>query len=289
MAMPQSLQITDEEYTAFVGRNSKKYLSHFKRFNVLGVDNFKPAWNWAAFFFGPFWMFYRKLYLWGLLALFLELIPYVNFIAAIAWGMSGYYLYYRHIKSKISELKASAAGTNDLTKVLPELGGVHAWLLKAYIGLFVVVGGGGMILAIAIPQYQAYQRRAAEDAAIQQQAQAEKEATEWFNKGMALSETRKYSDAIAAYDRAIELNRNDADFYTMRGAAYDDSGNVQESIRDFNKAIELNPKHGHAYLFRGSAYGKLGDEQQKINDFIVAARLGQKNAQEFLTSLNIQW
>lgn len=280
--------ITDNDYIAFVGRNAQKYLPRFKKFNVLGMDNFKPAWHWPAFFFGPFWMFYRKLYLWGLLALFLEIIPYVNFIAMISWGVAGYYLYYRNTKKKILALRA-VSPDSDLSKALGDIGGVHAWLLKVYVGFIVLVGAGGIILAIAIPQYQTYQRRAAEDAARQQQAQAEKEATEWFNKGMAFSESHNYSDAIAAYDKAIELNPNDADFFTMRGVAYDDSGNVQEAIIDYNKALELNPKHGDAYLFRGDDFGKLGDEQQKINDFIMAARLGQKRAQEFLQSANIQW
>lgn len=89
-------QLAVDDYIAFVGKNAQKCVTHFNRFNVMGVENFKPAWLWPAFIFGPFWMFYRKLYLWGLLALFLGIIPYVNFIAWIAWGLTGYYLYFKH-------------------------------------------------------------------------------------------------------------------------------------------------------------------------------------------------
>lgn len=222
-------------------------------------------WNWAAFLWGPIWAIGHKVWI-GLLAF----IPFVGWIMNIVLGVKGsQWAWQKNNYASVEQFKAK------------QIKWVKAWFI------FVVLIA--LFFAIMIPQYQQYQRRTAEDVARQQRAQAEKEATEWFNKGMAFSESHNYSDAIAAYDKAIELNPNDADFFTMRGVAYDDSGNVQEAIMDYNKALELNPKHGDAYLFRGDDFGKLGDEQQKINDFIMAARLGQKRAQEFLQSANIQW
>ena len=148
-------EITDKEYAAFIGKNADKYLGRFHKFNILGIDNFRPTWHWPAFFLGPFWMFYRKMYLWGLIALLVSLIPYVNFIAWIVTGTVGYYLYYRHVRQKIIELK-SASSQGDISTAFSEVGGVHGWLLKVYYGLL-LIAFIGIIVSIAIPNFKRYE------------------------------------------------------------------------------------------------------------------------------------
>ncbi|HOD79703.1 MAG TPA: DUF2628 domain-containing protein [Syntrophorhabdus sp.] len=163
--------ITDSEYAAFIGKNSDKYLTKFKKFSVLGKDNFTATWHWPAFFFGPFWMFYRKLYLWAVGALVVEFIPWVNLLFWIGWGIVGYYLYYKHTKNKIQEFKGTAPPEN-VAPVLVQVGGVHHWLLKAYVALILICGVGGMIAAIGIPAYTGYKKRAAEVEGMKAEQQA---------------------------------------------------------------------------------------------------------------------
>jgi hypothetical protein len=147
--------VTEAEFATFIGRNSGAYLSRFRRFSVLGHDNFTPTWNWAAFFFGPFWMFYRKMYMWAVIALLVHFIPWVNFLFWIGWGIVGYYLYYKHAKNKILEFKAAAAPSGDIGPVLAEVGGVHGWLMKAYTILW-IIAALGILAAIAITGYVGY-------------------------------------------------------------------------------------------------------------------------------------
>ena len=162
--------ITDNEYATFIGRNSDKYLAKFKKFSVIGKDNFTATWHWSAFFFGPFWMLYRKLYVWAVVALVVLFIPWANLFFSVAWGIVGHYLYYKHAKNKIEEFKVSASPEN-LAPVLAQVGGVHIWLLKVYMALW-IIAVLGIMLAIAIPQYAGYKKRVADSEALKAGQQA---------------------------------------------------------------------------------------------------------------------
>jgi len=60
-------------------------------------------------------------------------------------------------------------------------------------------------------------------------------------------------------------------------------------IKDFNKAVELNPQDAKAYGGRGGCYGSIGNYKQAIMDIKTAAKLGDENAQEFLGRKGIKW
>jgi len=103
-------------------------------------------------------------------------------------------------------------------------------------------------------------------------------ATDWFDKGYALTTAGKYQEAVVAYARAIELDPKYAWAYYGRGHAYGRLGDPREAFKDFNRAIELDPKYLLAYLYRGAAYGKLGDYDQEIRDYDNAIELDPKYA-----------
>jgi hypothetical protein len=126
-------RVTEKEFARFIGDNADKYLQVFSRFDIEGVHN-KLSWHWPAFFFGFLWMAYRRMYVWALVALFLEcFIRYLAFdiiqhpIAAeasirIVYGLIADYLYYRYAKKKILELKRDKALFS-----LEKEGGVNHW------------------------------------------------------------------------------------------------------------------------------------------------------------------
>ena len=68
----------DEDYTcgvktntigAFVRNNAQTYIEKFKKSDAKGRNSF----NWAAFFFAPYWFFYRRLYKPGIIMLTIQL------------------------------------------------------------------------------------------------------------------------------------------------------------------------------------------------------------------------
>jgi len=72
--LPKEEKIEDftvEEAAAFIGPNSAQYIPRFYR---MSKQDSRVSWNWAAFLITPYWLFYRKNYVMGGLALFLTLL-----------------------------------------------------------------------------------------------------------------------------------------------------------------------------------------------------------------------
>jgi hypothetical protein len=102
-------EVTEEDFSSFIGKNAETYVRKFGKFNGDGVDKFSWTWHWPAFFFGFWWLLYRKLYLWALFAFLLLMIPYWFFLNSFIYGVIANYIYYKHVKKKITQKKRAAA------------------------------------------------------------------------------------------------------------------------------------------------------------------------------------
>jgi Flp pilus assembly protein TadD len=74
------------------------------------------------------------------------------------------------------------------------------------------------------------------------------------NRGNAYQSKGQYAQAIADFNKAIELNSKDDGAYTNRGVAYSKKGQDNQALADYNKAIELNPKNNTAYYNMACLY-----------------------------------
>jgi len=79
-AMAQDVYVTDDtdldgvkagDMRTFVGQNAHYYLPRFVK---MCKQNSSFGWNWAAFLLTPYWLWYRKQYLYGTLVLLFELL-----------------------------------------------------------------------------------------------------------------------------------------------------------------------------------------------------------------------
>ena len=68
-----------------------------------------------------------------------------------------------------------------------------------------------------------------------------------------------FGAAIEDYNKAIDLDPEDARTYTNRGNAYRDIGDFGAAIEDYNKAIDLDPEDARFYTNRGLAYAEKSD------------------------------
>jgi tetratricopeptide (TPR) repeat protein len=105
--------------------------------------------------------------------------------------------------------------------------------------------------------------------------------TNWSEIGRQAMDAKRWNEALNAYNKAIELNPNDASAYNNRGLAYDNLDKNDLAIADYEKAIELNPKYGDAFNNRGKTFGKLGDYKQAILNYDRAIELNPKNADAY--------
>ena len=102
---------------------------------------------------------------------------------------------------------------------------------------------------------------------VSQSSQEEMEANLVYQKGNFLLMLGQADLAIQSYNRAIELNSDDADAYISRGVAYTDMGEYDRAIVNFDKAIKLKPNYAEAYNNRGVAYDDMGDYGRAIEDY----------------------
>ena len=102
-------EVTEKEFSSYIEKNAENYIRKFRKFNVDGVDKFSWTWHWPAFFLGFWWLLYRKLYVWALIAFLLLMIPYWFFLNSFVYGVIANFIYYKHVKKKITQKKKAAA------------------------------------------------------------------------------------------------------------------------------------------------------------------------------------
>ena len=103
-----------------------------------------------------------------------------------------------------------------------------------------------------------------------------------FSQGLEKYEAGNYQGAITDYDKAIEINPQDAGAYSNRGSAKDDLGDYQGAIVDYDKAIEINPQYASAYLNRGIARELVNDLAGACSDWRKAADFGLKEPAQWV-------
>jgi TonB family C-terminal domain len=86
-----------------------------------------------------------------------------------------------------------------------------------------------------------------------------------------------FKEAIPYYDKAIELELYDADYYSKRAFAYYFLSNYQNAVFDYSNAIELEPKNDKYYNMRGINYYYLKDYQNAIKDHNKAIEIKPEN------------
>ena len=95
----------------------------------------------------------------------------------------------------------------------------------------------------------------------------------YFQRANFRAALGKYEEALADYDRAIELNPDHAVAYSNRGNVKSELGQHEAAVTDFDEAIRLNPDDAAAYYNRGNAKQQLGGDEAAVADFNEAIRL----------------
>jgi Tfp pilus assembly protein PilE len=171
--MPEAAPLagaTKDDLALFIGPNADRYLGKFARFRREGGDSFAATWHWPAFLFSFWWMLYRKMYLWAALVLLLGCVPYTTLVMMAVFGLCGNYLYYRHAKRSVAEIRSGTGTDVEVAAKLARAGGVNnVAVVVAPLLLFAVIG---ILAAIAIPQFVMYRQKAYEARARHQIVEA---------------------------------------------------------------------------------------------------------------------
>ncbi len=110
----------------------------------------------------------------------------------------------------------------------------------------------------------------------------------YLARGLSLRSQRRYEEAIAAFQKAIELSPNSADGYSMVSLTYVFVGKSEKAVEAIDEAMLRNPDHPFFYLYtRGMALFHLERFEEAVealkaalvkNPDFVPARLGLASA-----------
>jgi tetratricopeptide (TPR) repeat protein len=107
-------------------------------------------------------------------------------------------------------------------------------------------------------------------------------ADDHIEQGMAYVEQGKRDEAIAEFQKAIELEPDNADAYRNLGTVYVEQGKYEESVAAYEKAIELAPDFGEAYGDLAGVYTYLG----RLEEAVAAGKKAIELAPDYATAHN---
>jgi len=108
----------------------------------------------------------------------------------------------------------------------------------------------------------------------------------YYEKGLRLMKRRNYSQAIRAFNIAINLDSKNPNSWDSSGTSFLLLGKYNQAINNYTKAINLFPKTGFYYIERALAYYKVGNINAAIKDFKIAARLDEPIAKKVMIVLH---
>lgn len=100
----------------------------------------------------------------------------------------------------------------------------------------------------------------------------------------ALSEARcgSFDNAIALFDRLLQVNPFSARDYNNRGLVHFQHGNMDAALSDYNQALLLNPYLDGAYNNRANYYAAIGLFLEAILDYDAALDLNPDNIRAWI-------
>jgi tetratricopeptide (TPR) repeat protein len=110
-------------------------------------------------------------------------------------------------------------------------------------------------------------------------AAEEGHAEAWYKQGNVLKELHRPQEALASYQRAIELRPRHAAAHCNRGGILLSLGNAEDALRDFRQAIEIDPHDAIAYYNRGVAEQTLQQADAAFASYSKAIELNPHYAE----------
>jgi tetratricopeptide (TPR) repeat protein len=103
-----------------------------------------------------------------------------------------------------------------------------------------------------------------------------KTAQEWNDAGDKLYDDEKYEEAIACYDRSIEINPKNEYAWGCKGIALNSLKRYEEAIGCWDKALKINPENEYAWCGKGDALYFLKRYEETIECYDKALKINPK-------------
>jgi Flp pilus assembly protein TadD len=97
----------------------------------------------------------------------------------------------------------------------------------------------------------------------------------WYNYGTGLTKVGKYDDTtLMCFEKAVELNPTDPEAWNNKGAILAHLGRKKEAFDCYSRVTELNPGHARAWQNMGLLYEMQGSKKAAKECFARARKSG---------------
>lgn len=96
----------------------------------------------------------------------------------------------------------------------------------------------------------------------------------------------EYKKAEETLTKAIKYDKSNYEAYYYRGCARVNAMNYGEAIADFEKAVELKPDYADAYFNMGKTYFLMNNEDKACECYKLAEKYGRPNLEDYLRRCN---
>ncbi len=98
-----------------------------------------------------------------------------------------------------------------------------------------------------------------------------------FNRAVMLQQLGRHADAIADYDRALSMKRDDPEAFFNRAVSREALGQPYDALEDYSKALALRPHHVPTLNNRGSILATVGKPEDALADFTNVLKLDPRD------------
>lgn len=89
----------------------------------------------------------------------------------------------------------------------------------------------------------------------------------WTNKGIAHCDLGEYVDAIACFEKALELDDTNPHIYYNKGVTNSELQQYELAAECFDMTLQIDPDYDHARINKGMMLDILGDPESAIECF----------------------
>jgi len=161
-----------------------------------------------------------------------------------------------------------------------------AYQIRAYIYFFALFFGLVIYIYISSPQTESKREFIDKKSSTSSQSTNKSVSKSQFDKhlvaGYNFYKQGDFSNAVAEYNKAIEVDSNNNKAYYYRGATYLKTGEVDKALPDFKRSIELNPHHFQSYQNLNSLLAKERKWDDIIHYMDEYIQLEPEDAQAYL-------
>lgn len=98
-------------------------------------------------------------------------------------------------------------------------------------------------------------------------------ASDWFDKGVALYNEDNFTGSLDAYEKAIEIDPGNAEAWNNKGIDLGILGKYDEALYAFREATQLNSSYAEAWYNMGAIFDIQGKYVNAIQAYSTATRI----------------